>query len=119
MRRGPLRASMSVMTPARIKDAGPTAALTIRRAGPGDSAALGRLAELDSARVPAGDLLVADVGGELWAAMSVDGMEWVADPFRPSADVLLVLLERGRQLRRHRERARAGRAGLRRRLLAA
>lgn len=102
-----LSASMCSMTSrARIKDAGPASAVvTIRRAGPEDAPAVERLAALDSAHVPAGDLLVAQVGDELWAAMSLDGFEWVADPFKPSADVLLVLLERGRQLRRHRERA--------------
>ena len=43
-------------------------ALTIRPADLADLAGLDRLAALDSASPPTGDVLVAEVGGELWAA---------------------------------------------------
>jgi hypothetical protein len=42
----------------------------IRAARGSDGAALGRLAQLDSARVPAGDLIVAETDGTLVAAHS-------------------------------------------------
>ena len=48
------------------------AALRIRQARPADAAALERLAALDSSQVPAGELLLAEVGDELWAAYSDD-----------------------------------------------
>ena len=78
------------------------AALTIRFAGLADEPALARLAALDSSRTPRGAVLVADVGGELWAALSLDDGHAVGDPFRPSAEALWMLTERSRQLRRER-----------------
>jgi hypothetical protein len=74
-------------------------ALTIRPALPADRDALLHLAAVDSQPVPNGALLVGEVGGELWAAVSLDGAITVADPFRPSAEVVLLLHERARQLR--------------------
>jgi hypothetical protein len=44
-------------------------------------------------------VLVGEVGGELWAAVSIDDYEVVSDPFRPSGELAVVLLERARQLR--------------------
>jgi hypothetical protein len=60
------------------------------------------VAELDSSRAPRGDVLVAYVDGELWAALSVTDGHYVADPMRPSAEAVEVLQERRRQLRRPR-----------------
>ena len=74
--------------------------VTIRIAHPEDAPALVRLAELDSARVPPGRLLVAEVEGELWAAVSLEAPAGIADPFRRSAELLLLLHERARQLER-------------------
>jgi hypothetical protein len=75
-------------------------ALTLRFAGPADTDAIDRLAQLDSRRSPRGPVLVAEVGGELWAAMSLDDRHAVADPFRPTGELVALLAERGRQLRR-------------------
>jgi len=75
------------------------APLRIRQARPADAAALERLAALDSSQVPAGDVLLAEVGEELWAAYSVDDGHHVADPLRPSANAVLMLAQRGRQMR--------------------
>ena len=61
------------------------AALRIRQARPADAAAVERLAALDSSQVPAGELLLAEVGDELWAAYSMTDGRHVADPLRPSA----------------------------------
>lgn len=74
--------------------------LTIRYAGPADVSALDRLAQLDSRRAPRGAVLVAEIGGELWAALSLDDGHAVADPFRPTGEVVALLTERARQLRR-------------------
>jgi hypothetical protein len=65
--------------------------LTIRPADLADLAGLDRLAALDSASPPTGDVLVAEVGGELWAAVEIDTGVAVADPFRPSADLVELL----------------------------
>jgi hypothetical protein len=74
------------------------APLRIRQARPADAAAVERLAALDSSQVPAGDLLLAEVGEELWAAYSLADGHHVADPLRPSANAVLMLAQRGRQL---------------------
>ncbi len=71
----------------------------IRAARGSDGAALGRLAELDSARVPAGELIVAETDGTLVAAHSPDARKSIADPFRPTADVVRLLEVRGAMMR--------------------
>jgi hypothetical protein len=65
--------------------------LTIRRADASDTGALVRLAALDSASPPAGDALLAEVAGELWAAVEVDSGAAIADPFRPSGELVDLL----------------------------
>jgi hypothetical protein len=65
--------------------------LTIRRAHPSDKGALVRLAALDSASPPAGDALLAEVGGELWAAVELSSGAAIADPFRPSGELVDLL----------------------------
>jgi hypothetical protein len=74
-------------------------AVTIRLAGPGDARAVYELAVLDSADALVGPALVAEVGDEIWAAVSIEGNGAVADPFRPSGDLVPLLAERARQLR--------------------
>jgi hypothetical protein len=82
-----------------------TNTLTLRHAVPADADAIDRLAQLDSRRAPRGVVLVAEVGGEIWAAISLDDAHSVADPFRPTAELVALLVERARQLRReHRGR---------------
>jgi len=66
-------------------------ALTIRRATAADAFALRRLAAIDSASPPTGDVLLAEMGNELWAAVSVETGAAVADPFRPSGDLVELL----------------------------
>jgi len=75
------------------------APLTIRRAVPADAPAIARLAALDSARAPEGEVLVAEVGGEIVAALDVDEGRAVADPFKPTADVVRLLELRAASLR--------------------
>jgi hypothetical protein len=86
------------------------APLTIRQATYADVAAVATLAELDSSLAPQGDVLLAEVDDELWAALSIDDGHSVADPLRPSAEAVQVLAERRRQLRRVR-RTRSHRFG--------
>jgi hypothetical protein len=84
--------------------------LTIRKASAGDVVALDELAQLDSSRMPRGDVLVAEVGSQLWAAVEVDSGAAVADPFRPSADLVELLRFRADAMRGDRrvERRRLG-----------
>jgi len=73
--------------------------ITIRVATAADQAAVRRLAVLDSAFPPKGDILLAEAGTELWAAVSIDSGHAVADPFRPSADLVELLRLRAARLR--------------------
>jgi hypothetical protein len=82
--------------------------VVIRHARADDTAALATLAQLDSSRPPRGDVLVADVGGELWAAVSVD--DGHAVPFRPSGELTFRLSERARDLHLAARRVRGTRA---------
>ena len=70
--------------------------LTIRHATTADQFAVRRLAVLDSSSPPTGEVLLAEMGDELWAALSLDTGAAVADPFRPSADLLDLLRLRAR-----------------------
>jgi hypothetical protein len=72
--------------------------LTLRTCGEADAAALRRLAERDSASVPAGTLLAAEAGGELIAAISLGSGRVIADPFRHSADAVELLRRRRAQI---------------------
>ena len=57
-----------------------------------DHRALFRLAAIDSAAgPPPSPLLVAEVDGELCAALSLHDGSAIADPFRPTADVVALL----------------------------
>jgi hypothetical protein len=77
-------------------------ALTIRPADLADLAGLDRLAALDSSSAPTGDVLVAEVGGELWAAVEVETGAAIADPFRPSGDLVTLLRHHARNGERER-----------------
>jgi hypothetical protein len=72
--------------------------LTIRRAAAADDFAVRRLAALDSAFPPTGDVLLAEMGDELWAAVSLDTGHAVADPFRPSGDLVDLLRFRAERM---------------------
>ena len=75
--------------------------VTIRWAQPADLAAVRGLAALDSQAAPRGaePLLLAEVDGELWAAVSADSGRRLADPFRLSGGLLELLLARLAQQR--------------------
>jgi hypothetical protein len=76
-----------------------TQSIAIRRATPDDQVALERLAALDSAPAPSGEVLIAEVGDEPQAAMEVATGTTIADPFRPTADLVELLTLRAVRLR--------------------
>lgn len=73
--------------------------VSIRRAGPHDAPALHRLAALDSALPLSGEVLLAEVGGEPRAALSLADGVAIADPFEPTAALVELLEMRRSQLR--------------------
>ena len=89
--------------------------LTIRRLDrSADRPAIERVAGRDTAAVPEGELLGAELDGALVAALSTSNGRAVADPFTPSAEAVVLLRRRAEQIRT------AGhRRGLARRLLSA
>jgi hypothetical protein len=84
--------------------------ITIRLSSPEDRVAILRLAELDGRRAPSGEAILAVVGGELRAALSLEGEDAVADPFWPTSELVELLRVRAGALRR------AGAGGRRARL---
>jgi hypothetical protein len=73
--------------------------ITIRRESPADRPALDRLAGRDSQHLPSDEFLLAEVGGELWAAVGMNSGVLVADPFRPSGEVAEFLRVRAERAR--------------------
>lgn len=74
--------------------------IEVRLVTASDRSAIERLAALDEKPAPTGDqVLVAEVGGRLWAALDLAGSGCVADPFVPSADAVELLRVRAAQLR--------------------
>jgi hypothetical protein len=64
---------------------------TIRLAGPADESALRTLAELDSAAPLTGSALIAEYDDGIAAAVAMDDDRAIADPFRPTAGLLIAL----------------------------
>jgi hypothetical protein len=79
--------------------------IIIRRAYPDDTTALARLASLDSTRLPADSYLVAEVDGELRAALGLDHGAVAADPFHPSSSLVRLLHLHADGIRRRERRA--------------
>lgn len=77
-----------VITPSRTRQYAP---LTIRFATERDETAVTRLSALDSARVPAGLLLLAEEHGDLRAALSLNDGRAIADPFHRTAHLVELL----------------------------
>jgi hypothetical protein len=76
----------------------PRERLVLRRSVSEDAAALTRLAQLDGAPRPAGAVLVAELDGEILAAVPFDGGRAIADPFSPTAELVELLRTRTRLL---------------------
>jgi hypothetical protein len=77
-----------------------SSALTIRPALAADAAAIAWLAELDSAPVPTGSLLLASVDDRPVVALSLDTGAVVADPFTPTAELVAMLRDRAERINR-------------------
>jgi hypothetical protein len=69
----------------------PLLPITVRLAQPADEQAIARLAGRDSRPVPPAPWLVAERDGELQAAVSLRTGAVVADPFRPTAQLVKLL----------------------------
>jgi hypothetical protein len=77
----------------------PSQTLTIRMAVSADAEALRRLAQLDSAPTPApAPMLIAEVAGELRAAVPLYGGRPIADPVHRTVELVALLAERTRQI---------------------
>jgi hypothetical protein len=76
----------------------PMPPVTIRHAFPDDGLELMRLAALDGAESLVQPVLVAEVDGELRAALSLGNGAVVADPFHRTAALVELLLARAAQL---------------------
>lgn len=78
--------------------------LTIRMASSSDRVALTRLAQLDSV-APLGETpaLVAEVGGELVAALPLASAGPIANPFRHTAGIVALLKGRAEELKAARQ----------------
>ena len=72
--------------------------VTLRFASPADQGPLTRLAELDSAASPTQPVLLAEVGGQLRAALVLTDSTLVAHPSHPTADLIDLLRAQARQL---------------------
>ena len=68
-----------------------TSPLVLRPASAADTAALERLAALDSAGPLTGEVMLAYAGGEVRAALALETGRAIADPFYPSADLVALL----------------------------
>ena len=77
---------------ARERAAAAMPTVTLRPATRADATALIRLAALDSSDVPAAPLLVAEVAGELRAAVSLSERTVIADPLHATAPLVRLLL---------------------------
>jgi hypothetical protein len=87
--------------------------ITLRPARDEDAVALLELAMLDDGDQLAGEVLVAEVEGRLWAAIELAGGRVVADPFRRTLQLVELLQARAETLTEPpRERRRTRRAGL-------
>jgi hypothetical protein len=92
----------------------PDQTIVIRLAHAADEPALLRLAALDSHAALRGEILVADVDGELQAALSLADGATIANPFRRTADLVELLRTRARLMGVAGAKPRRGRLSLRR-----
>jgi hypothetical protein len=72
--------------------------VTLRFGSHADAKALARLAELDSSAPPAQPVLLAEVDGQLLAALALSDGSVVADRFHRTADLIDLLRARAHQL---------------------
>jgi hypothetical protein len=73
--------------------------VTVRLSRPSDERAIRRLEQLEGRHLPAEPTLVAEAEGRILAVRSVRTRDIVADPFRPTAELVELLDLRSIQLR--------------------
>ena len=81
--------------------------ISIRAATTGDGPALARLAALDSAPVPFGPVLLAEVDGQPRAALSIRDDRVIGDPFTRTVDLVELLRVHARATAEREQRAEA------------
>jgi hypothetical protein len=87
-----------VQDPAVLPTGGGNDGVTIRRSAPGDGPAISRLGRLEARRPERGPYVLAERGGEVFAAAPLSGGTPLADPFIRTADVVAMLQLRAAQL---------------------
>jgi hypothetical protein len=100
------------LTQHRAQPGRPVAAeksVTLRFGSPADGGSLARLAALDSSKPLAQPVLLAEVDGQLLAALALSDGTVVADPFHRTADLIDLLRARARQLDGNSRMRRSGR----------
>jgi hypothetical protein len=95
---GLLRGRVWRAAEARPPALGPETMITLRLSGRADEPALERLGGLSERPIPSDRYLVAEVDGQIWAALSLSGGEPLADPFLPALEVKALLSLRVAQL---------------------
>ena len=75
----------------RIQEANMAPEITIRQATSDDVFALRRLAALDDAPALHGEVLLAEQGGDIRAALSLENDRAIANPFAPTAELVEML----------------------------
>jgi hypothetical protein len=78
---------------------GPAASVTLRLATAEDDEAIARLAALYDRPIPSGPLLLAEVDGELQAALNLTGVQELMEPYLPTAALVELLALRAKHLR--------------------
>jgi hypothetical protein len=78
---------------------GPTARVTLRLATGEDDEAIARLAALYDRPLPSGLLLLAEVDGELQAALTLRGEQELMEPYLPTGALVELLTLRAKHLR--------------------
>ena len=81
-----------------VSSVGAERSVTLRFGSPADEKALVRLASLDSSLPPTQPVLLAEVDGQLLAALALTDGKVVADPFHRTADLIDLLRARARHL---------------------
>ena len=78
---------------------GPSARVTLRLATGEDDEAIARLAARYDRPLPSGPLLLAEVDGELQAALALTGAQELMEPYLPTAALVELLALRAKHLR--------------------
>src|SRR3954466_15001899 len=93
------------------RDDRPPADVVIRRTSASDGPTLAALAALDTAPLPLGPSLVAEVAGVPTAVLPLDGGRSFSDPFAPTDELVALLELRAAQIQREEQAQKSRRRG--------